>query len=44
MNLELKGRMALVTAGTARIGLAVVRALAQDGTAVTFASRTTGIS
>lgn len=39
MNLDLKGRSALVTAGTAGIGLAIVRVLASEGAVVTFTGR-----
>jgi NAD(P)-dependent dehydrogenase (short-subunit alcohol dehydrogenase family) len=40
MNLKLEGRSALVTAGTAGIGLSVVKALANEGVSVTFTGRT----
>lgn len=40
MNLKLEGRSALVTAGTAGIGLSVVKALANEGVSVTLTGRT----
>lgn len=39
MNLELTGRVALVTGGSKGIGLAVVRTLLEEGTRVVTASR-----
>src|ERR1700761_1394179 len=39
MNLELNGRKALITAGTAGIGFGIAKALAAEGAVVTITSR-----
>jgi NAD(P)-dependent dehydrogenase (short-subunit alcohol dehydrogenase family) len=39
MDLQLKGKTAIVTGGTAAIGLAIARALSEEGVEVTIPSR-----
>jgi NAD(P)-dependent dehydrogenase (short-subunit alcohol dehydrogenase family) len=39
MDLKLKGKRAIVTGGTAGIGLAIVKALAEEGVEVTVPGR-----
>jgi NAD(P)-dependent dehydrogenase (short-subunit alcohol dehydrogenase family) len=39
MDLQLKGKTAIVTGGTAGIGLAIARALSEEGVEVTIAGR-----
>ncbi len=40
MDLQLKGKTAIVTAATAGIGLAIAKTLAKEGTDVIITSRT----
>jgi short-subunit dehydrogenase involved in D-alanine esterification of teichoic acids len=40
MDLQLKGKAAIVTGGTAGIGLAIARALSEEGVEVTIPGRT----
>lgn len=40
MNLQLKGKTAIVTAATAGIGLAIAKTLAKEGTDVIITGRT----
>jgi NAD(P)-dependent dehydrogenase (short-subunit alcohol dehydrogenase family) len=39
MDLQLKGKKAIVTGGTARIGLAIARVLTEEGSEVTIPGR-----